>query len=78
NYKPKNILVTGAAGFMGSNSVRIMLSLYSDIKIISYDKLTYSGSLDNLKDLTNEHNHLFIKGEICDEVLVYQTLKEYK
>ncbi|MDE4957448.1 dTDP-glucose 4,6-dehydratase, partial [Francisella tularensis subsp. holarctica] len=53
---PKIILVTGAAGFIVINYVRIMLSLYSDIKIISNDKLTYACSLDNLKYMNNEHN----------------------
>ncbi|MBK2004303.1 GDP-mannose 4,6-dehydratase, partial [Francisella orientalis] len=48
DYKPRNILVTGAAGFIGSNYVRMMLSRYDDVKIVSYDKLTYAGSLDNL------------------------------
>lgn len=76
-YKAKNILVTGAAGFIGSNYVRMMLSRYNDIKIVSYDKITYAGSLDNLKDLGNEHNHTFIKGDICDEALVYKTLKKH-
>lgn len=53
------------------------LSRYNDIKIVSYDKITYAGSLDNLKDLANEHNHTFIKGDICNEALIYKTLKEH-
>ena len=76
-YKAKNILVTGAAGFIGSNYVRMMLSRYNDVKIISYDKLTYAGSLDNLNNLNNKQNHTFIKGDIGDEILVYETLRKY-
>ena len=77
SYQPKVILVTGAAGFIGSNFVRMMLSRFNDIKIISFDKLTYAGNLDNLKDLDNEHNHVFIKGDICDEAKVLKVLKEH-
>lgn len=76
-YKAKNILVTGAAGFIGSNFVRTMLSVYSDVSIFSYDKLTYAGCLKNLKNLPNEHNHTFIQGDICDETLVAETLRNY-
>ena len=78
NYKPKNILVTGAAGFIGSNYLRMMLKKYNDVKIISYDKLTYAGSMDNLSKLSNEHNHTFVKGCICDEDQVSSTLREHK
>lgn len=76
-YQPKKILVTGAAGFIGSNYVRMILKEYQDVKVISYDKLTYAGSLENLKNLPNEHNHTFVKGDICDEQQVSQTLQEH-
>ncbi len=77
-FKFKNILVTGAAGFIGSNFVRMMLNKYDDINIISYDKLTYAGSLENLKNLNNGHNHLFIRGDITNAELLNKTLIENK
>ena len=76
-YIPKNILVTGAAGFIGSNFVRMMLSRSESIKLVSYDKLTYAGSLDNLKHIENEHNHAFIHGDIRDEQQVFNALREH-
>jgi dTDP-glucose 4,6-dehydratase len=72
------MLVTGAAGFIGCNFVRYMLEKYSDLKIVSFDNLTYAGSLDNLKNLPNEKNHIFIKGDICDVQEVANALKEHK
>jgi dTDP-glucose 4,6-dehydratase len=76
-YTPKNMIVTGAAGFIGSNFVRMFLEKYPDIKIISFDKLTYAGSVDNLKNLENEQNHIFVKADIYDEVAVASALREY-
>lgn len=67
---PKLVLVTGGAGFIGSNFVRYMLARYSDCKIINLDKLTYAGNLENLKEVENNANHLLIKGDICDSELV--------
>lgn len=76
-YKPKNILVTGGAGFIGCNYVRYMLANDKDIEIINLDKLTYAGSLDNLSDLADEPRHHFIQGDICDRTLVKQLLQQY-
>ena len=76
-FEPKNILVTGAAGFIGCNFVRMMLNKHSHIKIISYDKLTYAGSLDNLHDAMGDLRHVFIQGDICDRQLVTKILKEH-
>ena len=73
------IFVTGAAGFIGSNFVLNFLNgnKNSDT-IISIDKLTYAGSLKNLDDIKDDPNHHFIHGDILDEKLIRDTLKEYK
>lgn len=76
-YKPRNVLVTGSAGFIGSNFVRFMLKNYADVKIIGLDKLTYAGSTKNLKNLPDETRHVFVQGDICDRVLVDQLLHQY-
>ena len=78
SYQPKSILVTGAAGFIGSNFVRLMLERYQAIKVVSLDKLTYAGSLDNLADLPNESCHHFVQGDIGDEQLVASLLREHQ
>ena len=66
----KTYLVTGGAGFIGSNFVHHMLNKYSEIKIINLDKLTYAGNLENLKDVENSPNYTFIQGDICDKELL--------
>lgn len=61
-----NILVTGGAGFIGSNFIHYMLKKYPDYKIVNLDLLTYAGNLENLKDVENNSNYKFIKGDIGD------------
>lgn len=73
-YHPKNILITGAAGFIGCNFVHYLLGQYNDVKIVSLDKLTYAGCKDNLP---NDPNHLFVHGDICDRDLVDKLLREH-
>jgi len=77
NYKPKNMLVTGGAGFIGCNFVRYMLANDSGVRIINLDLLTYAGSLDNLKDLPDESRHTFVQGDICDRELIDRLLREH-
>lgn len=64
------ILVTGGAGFIGSNFLRYMVSKYPDYDFVNLDALTYCGNLENLKDIENQDNYTFIKGNICDADLV--------
>lgn len=64
------ILVTGGCGFIGSNFIRYILNKYSDYKIINIDKLTYSGNLENLKDIEENPNYQFVKGDICNKQLI--------
>ena len=66
----KNVLVTGGAGFIGSNFVRMVLSEHSDCVITNLDSLTYAGNLENLAGFMDHPNHKFIKGDICDAELV--------
>ena len=72
-----NIMVTGGAGFIGSNFIRFLLDSYDDIQIINYDKLTYAGNLDNVKDVEDDSRYHFVKGDICDKTLVENTIKKY-
>lgn len=73
----KTYLVTGGAGFIGSNFILFMLKKYSDIKIINLDKLTYAGNLDNLKSVENDKRYIFIKGDICNKRLIKEIFKNY-
>ncbi|MBI5061478.1 MAG: dTDP-glucose 4,6-dehydratase [Candidatus Aenigmarchaeota archaeon] len=66
----ENILVTGCAGFIGSNFVRMMLNKYPEYRITNLDKLTYAGNLNNTKDFAENKNYTFVKGDICDKELV--------
>lgn len=62
----KNILVTGGAGFIGSNFVRFMLGKYPEYTIVNFDALTYAGNLENLTSIENDTRYRFVKGSICD------------
>lgn len=70
-----NILVTGGAGFIGSNFVRHMVETYPSYSIVNYDLLTYAGNLENLKDIESHENYTFIKGDINNRELVDHLVK---
>lgn len=69
------LLVTGGCGFIGSNFIRYMLKKYPDYQIVNLDKLTYAGNPANLKDIENNPNYSFVKGDICDPVVVNEVIK---
>jgi dTDP-glucose 4,6-dehydratase len=64
------IFITGGAGFIGSNFIRHLLSNYPDYRIINFDKLTYAGNLDNLRDVEPSPRYSFVRGDICDRAAV--------
>ena len=72
-----NILVTGAAGFIGSNFVRMLIGRGEQAKIIALDKLTYAGNLANLQDLMKDPRLTFLRGDICDEPFIAKLFKEH-
>lgn len=73
----KTYLVTGGAGFIGSNFVIYMLDKYSDVKIINVDKLTYAGNLENLKSVENNPNYTFVQADICDKEAIKALFDQY-
>jgi dTDP-glucose 4,6-dehydratase len=72
----RNVLVTGGAGFIGSNFVHYLLQQEPDVQITNLDALTYAGSLENLADLPDPDRHHFINGNICDQQLVEQLIEQ--
>lgn len=74
----RTLLVTGGAGFIGSNYIRTILTERDDIEIINLDKLTYAGNLENLTEIENNKNYTFIKGDITNNELVEYIFTRYK
>jgi len=74
----KTILVTGGAGFIGSNFIHYMMDKYPEYKIINLDKLTYAGNLENLSDIEDNKNYQFVKGDIADNDIVSGIFKDNK
>lgn len=75
-YQPRNILITGGAGFIGANFIRYLLTDNPAYKIINLDLLTYAGDLQNLNDLPNQQNYQFIHGDICNRELIKKLFQQ--
>lgn len=74
----KNILVTGGAGFIGANFVRMILSERKNLKVINFDALTYAGNLENLEGFMENKNHVFVHGDIRNREIVEKEIREHK
>lgn len=74
----RKLLVTGGAGFIGSNFVRMVLSEHPDYLVVNVDNLTYAGNLENLDGFMNHRNHTFVKGDICNAVLMEKVIEDYQ
>ena len=73
----KTLLLTGCAGFIGSNFVPYFLEKYSNVRLINLDLLTYAGDLANLSDVSDTSRHIFVQGDICDRPLVESLFSQY-
>lgn len=71
----KRLLVTGGAGFIGSNFIHYILKKYDGYEIVNFDKLTYAGNLENLADIKDDRRYRFIRGDICDRGAVADAIK---
>jgi dTDP-glucose 4,6-dehydratase len=74
----KTYLVTGGAGFIGSNFILYVLKKYKDIKIINIDKLTYAGNLENLKAIESDERYTFLEADICDKALIKSVFQKHE
>lgn len=72
------LLITGGAGFIGSNFVRMVLQEHPDCLLVNLDKLTYAGNLENLEGILDNSRHVFVKGDICDGQMVCDLLSRYQ
>lgn len=71
----RTLLVTGGAGFIGSNFIHHVLGEHEDVRVVNLDKLTYAGNLQNLKDIENDPRYLFVRGDIADRKLIVRMLQ---
>lgn len=74
----KRYLVTGGAGFIGSNFIHYVLKQHNDILLVNLDKLTYAGNLENLKGIEKDDHYVFVQGDICDSELVTGLFEKYR
>ncbi len=74
----KNIIVTGGAGFIGSNFIKYIINKNENVNIINIDKLTYAGNLENLKEVEKNPRYIFKKVDICDEIIIEKIVNEYE
>ena len=74
NFEPRNLLITGGAGFIGTNFVRHWLAREGAGRVVVYDALTYAGNIENLAGLDADPRFLFVRGDICDEASVRELL----
>lgn len=74
----KNIVVTGGAGFIGSNFIKYIINKNENVNIINVDKLTYAGNLENLKEVEKNPRYIFKKVDICDSNAIEKIMVEYE
>ncbi|GGI56277.1 dTDP-glucose 4,6-dehydratase [Winogradskyella haliclonae] len=72
-----SVLITGGAGFIGSNFTEYYLEKHPEFKIVNLDKLTYAGDLSNLNSVTSNNNYTFVKGDICNKQLIQELFDKY-
>ncbi len=73
-----HLLVTGGAGFMGSHFIKYILANYPDYDVVNFDKLTYAGNLENLREVENNPHYKFVQGDICDREVLEKVISENK
>ena len=73
----KTFLITGGLGFIGSNYIKNIISQKKECRIINLDKMTYAGNPENLKEIENLSNYVFIQGDICDDQIVDKIFSKY-
>ncbi|KAJ1379918.1 hypothetical protein B484DRAFT_426299, partial [Ochromonadaceae sp. CCMP2298] len=77
-YQPKNIMITGGAGFIASHVVLLLVKKYPECKIVNFDRLDYCSCLENLDEIKDYPNYKFVKGNICSSDLVNFVLETEK
>src|SRR5882672_927205 len=78
NFEPRNVFITGGAGFIGANFVRHWLASTREGRVVVFDALTYAGNIDNLAGLDKDARYVFVKGDICDETTVSTLLEQHQ